>query len=343
MHFLNRVEFYITNVCNLNCTNCNRFNNFAFSGHWKWNDYLADYKAWSKVIDLGQVAILGGEPMSNPDLPNWINGVNQLWPNLKKISLVTNGTYLNKIPGFYDFLTQFNDRVRVEISGHNAPEIINDIDNIIEFFPTAPTQTINYNQSLWQTRYASARQWEPKWPDCPDPADFYQLPESIQKDCLEKYIIHPLQLFDSSYTDGTVTVEFFPILYFYPSPVQHNLETGQLTLHHSDPVLAMENCYFKTCPHFIKGRLYKCGPAGILPEFIKQFEINITESDRTLINSYEPAQHTWEYDRLEKFLNNQKNADPIAQCKFCPSKLTTEPLPLRAGYKKIKLAKNISI
>ena len=38
-HRLNYAEFYITNVCNLNCTECNRFNNYHFSGHQRWDDY----------------------------------------------------------------------------------------------------------------------------------------------------------------------------------------------------------------------------------------------------------------------------------------------------------------
>ena len=130
MHFLNRVEFHITNTCNLNCTNCNRFSNFAFSGHQKWADYQTDYRAWSKIINFNTIAILGGEPMSNPDLPNWINGITELWPNAKEIVIVTNGTYLNKVAGFYDLLKKHNGKVVVEVNGHNAANILQEIKNI---------------------------------------------------------------------------------------------------------------------------------------------------------------------------------------------------------------------
>ena len=68
MYKLPRVEFYITNVCNLNCDNCNRFNNFAFSGHYRWADYESSFKEWSKIIDFPEIAIIGGEPFANPDL-----------------------------------------------------------------------------------------------------------------------------------------------------------------------------------------------------------------------------------------------------------------------------------
>jgi len=335
MHFLNRIEFYITNTCNLNCTNCNRFNNFAVNGHQKWANYQDDYRAWSKIINFNSMAIIGGEPMSNPDLPNWINGITELWPTVKKIPIVTNGTYLNKVVGFYDLLKKHNGKVFVEVSGHNASNILQDIKNIEDFFPTTPNKKLIIDQSRWETIYRNSRQ--PGWPDCDTPDDFYNLPENIQKECIEIHVIHPLQIFDSIYTDGIVTVFFFPIFYFYSSAVIHSIENGSLTLHNSDPVAAVNNCYFKTCPHFMKGKLYKCAPTGLLPDFIDQFQVDISDCDRELIKSYQPAKADWPYEKLESFLNNQKNADAIDQCKFCPEKLETG-MPLNASNKKIKIA-----
>jgi hypothetical protein len=37
-YHLSYAEFYITHVCNLNCPDCNRFNNYAFKGHQRWDD-----------------------------------------------------------------------------------------------------------------------------------------------------------------------------------------------------------------------------------------------------------------------------------------------------------------
>ena len=87
--FLDYVEFYITNVCNFNCTGCNRFNNYNFSGTQRWEDYKDIYARWSKVLSLQGFAILGGEPMLNPTYKDWILGVNALWPKAKK-KFVTN-------------------------------------------------------------------------------------------------------------------------------------------------------------------------------------------------------------------------------------------------------------
>lgn len=94
--FLPYAEFYITNVCNLNCPNCNRLNNYKFKGQWEFDQNL--YLPWSEKIELEHCTILGGEPTLNPDLPNWIRGIAKLWPNVKgKVN--SNGTYLSKCKG----------------------------------------------------------------------------------------------------------------------------------------------------------------------------------------------------------------------------------------------------
>jgi organic radical activating enzyme len=95
-YFIGIAQFYITNVCNLTCNNCTTFNNRRFSGHYKFQDFQDHYTEWSKKIDLGFISILGGEPYANPDLPNWIDGLRNCWPDNKNFSICTNGTYLAK-------------------------------------------------------------------------------------------------------------------------------------------------------------------------------------------------------------------------------------------------------
>ena len=86
------IEFYITNVCNLECRGCNRFNNYNFKGHQYWNDYATEIEAWSTRIDPKQITILGGEPLLNPDLEKWASNLRRLWPK-SNIMIQTNGTY----------------------------------------------------------------------------------------------------------------------------------------------------------------------------------------------------------------------------------------------------------
>lgn len=95
---LNKAEFYITNVCNLTCNRCNRFNNYDFRGWQRWQDYQQHYKEWSLIVDIKNIVILGGEPLLNPTLSEWINGLGSLWPDAD-IQILTNGTRLGNIKG----------------------------------------------------------------------------------------------------------------------------------------------------------------------------------------------------------------------------------------------------
>jgi organic radical activating enzyme len=112
------VEFYITNVCNLTCEGCNRFNNYKFSGHQKWDNFKDVYKEWADQLDVYQITILGGEPLYNPDYMKWVSGIRDLWP-AAKLTTVTNGYRLDQINGLYDFLLAHNKNTYLSIGIHN--------------------------------------------------------------------------------------------------------------------------------------------------------------------------------------------------------------------------------
>jgi hypothetical protein len=84
----------------------------------------------------------------------------------------------------------------------------------------------------------------------------------------------------------------------------------------------------------IRGKIYKCGPAALLPEFDDQFQFNINEQDRQLLHSYRPLTVD-EYDsRGQEFL--AAIDDVIPQCKFCPQAYDYKPITF--GIKKVKSA-----
>ena len=128
--FIPKVEFYITNVCNLTCTNCNRYNNYNFKGWQNWNDFKDIYAEWAKKITIEQIVILGGEPLLNPTICEWISGLKNLWPR-GNIQIVTNGTHLNLVPNLYDTLRKSYSWVQVSI--HNTIDLEKHILNIKQF------------------------------------------------------------------------------------------------------------------------------------------------------------------------------------------------------------------
>jgi organic radical activating enzyme len=86
--------FYITNVCNLTCNNCETYNNRKFKGHFKWQDNQDDYYNWSRLVSFGLLNIHGGEPFTNPELLTWATELKKLWPNCKNYTVSSNGTLL---------------------------------------------------------------------------------------------------------------------------------------------------------------------------------------------------------------------------------------------------------
>jgi organic radical activating enzyme len=101
---IDRLEFYITNVCNLTCSGCNRYNNYKFAGHWTWADAEPVLTQWAEKIDIRHPVILGGEPLLNPDIVKWIKGVRRLWPNHSGVQVQSNGTRLDLINGLYNVI-----------------------------------------------------------------------------------------------------------------------------------------------------------------------------------------------------------------------------------------------
>jgi organic radical activating enzyme len=332
---LDRVEFYITNVCNLNCSNCNRYNNFAFSGHQIWNDYADIYKQWSKIIEFNEIAILGGEPLLNPDFMSWLDGINKLWPQ-SRITIITNGTSLDRHKELYDYLKNFKEKIQVSIGchGYNQKKLV---DKALLDWLKPPINKFLSARILDDFINCYNKIKDESWNSCNTLEDFYQLPQYIQNECL---YVHGLDLdgFSANLIDNNgVRVSTMLANSFHVAALKFDCTSQKLSLHDSDPKKAINVCTFKMCPHFIKGKLYKCGPVGILPEFIKQFTVELPESDRDLLLSYQPAEVTWNTEKLESFLANQKNADSIPQCKFCPE--TLEYSSFEAGTKKVKITK----
>jgi len=132
-YYLPYVEFYITNVCNLTCRGCNRFNNLDFKGSQNWKQYKEVYRRWSDELDLGYYSVLGGEPTLNPTFMEWLEGLQELWPGIR-CELATNGTRLDKNPELYDLCKKYSGLIDVWVSCHNEQEREKLLDIFRSFF-----------------------------------------------------------------------------------------------------------------------------------------------------------------------------------------------------------------
>lgn len=268
---ISKVEFYITNVCNLTCEYCNRFNNFYFKGWQDWRDYQHIYQQWAELLDIKQPVIMGGEPLLNPTVCDWAEQISLLFGN--GVQIVSNGTRINHVPKLYE--TMLRRRIWLSVTIHNVNEM-QQIMTEVENFLKQPVEKI---QGAEQNRFGA--------PYCYTDSNGISIPFYITDDFLQSAILKDVD--------------------------------GNLTLHDSDPNSAHDICVFAQAKsyHFIKGKLYKCGPVALLPELDQQIGLKLTDSDRALLRSYQPL-------TLENFDDYHENFfltldDPVPQCKFCPN------------------------
>jgi hypothetical protein len=273
-----RVEFYLNNTCNLTCDHCNRFNNHHFTGWQDWKDYEADIRLWAKYIEIDTIVFMGGEPLLNPSIIDWVKGINEIFG--KRVNILTNGTRLTKVKGLYDLMTwddSHGDRNWIGVSWHNL-EDRSIIDNVKNFLVEPITETGQFEMGSDMT-YA-----------------------------------------DANYAVVRVYVQNeFGLCSVIPNG------KGHWTLWNNDPNESHKTCSFHLGRnyHMIKGKLYKCGPAALLPEFDEQHTLDISEEDRQLLYQYEPLSPQDFETRGKEFLDNIN--DVIPQCKFCPIGWQNDP------------------
>lgn len=283
----NKVDFYITNVCNLTCERCNRFNNFDFKGWQRWSDYEEIYTQWSKLVELRAITVMGGEPTLNSTLGDWIQGLNRLFD--VEVQILTNGTRFKHIKNLYPLFINSVGRNGANNHIGVSLHLLNEIDSLladIEYFAGGPIQIFPKGQNRWGS------DWEIR--------DSNGLSINIYK----------------SNEFGNSAIKIAP--------------NGRYTLHNTDPFVSHQNCAFVRWKsyHFIRGNLYKCGPAALLPEFDQQHHFDISDQDREILHSYQALNPSNFLGYQQEFFDNLDN--PIAQCKFCPATHDTKLIyPIR--------------
>ena len=145
-----KVDFYITNVCNLTCQRCNRFNNFDFKGWQDWKDYRETYEQWSKLVSLRAITIMGGEPFLNPTLIDWVTGLNDLFSI--DVQVLTNGTRFLQAKAVYETMLYkspiSNMQNHIGVSLH-IPEDFEQVRADIHEFLKGDVTEFSKDQNSW--------------------------------------------------------------------------------------------------------------------------------------------------------------------------------------------------
>ena len=330
MYTLNECNFVITNVCNFDCPECNRFNNYNFSGHYFWKNNKEKYEKWSKIVDIGQFTVLGGEPMANKDYKNWLVGLRAIWPNSKG-KMITNGSLLkNNDSELYDILK--NHKIELEIGLHNSDrweEILLFVSKFLKGKIYRYSKTA-YNQNFIAT-YNNIK--AASWPELFECTDWDKLPIDIKTECdklfdftLEKFYLQQLtelffldkqQVNVSCEDENGVAITIYLQDKFFKSALIPNFETRTFTLHNSDRETAHAGCETARgeCRQFVEGKLYKCSISENLATVDKQFVVDMPDDYRKTINGYVPGDLSMSTTDLDLFMNNLNKSIP--HCSSC--------------------------
>ena len=110
------LEMMITNVCNLRCQGCTTFSDLDHQGYKTWAVAREELLPWTQRIDIQAFGFMGGEPLINPDVENWLMGVRELLPSAQ-IRFITNGILLERHWHVVDLLRSLGNSV-LKISYH---------------------------------------------------------------------------------------------------------------------------------------------------------------------------------------------------------------------------------
>ena len=131
------VETMITQACNLSCHGCTNYSDLTHKGYVKWKDGKEQIRKWLDRITIPDIGLMGGEPLVNPEVSEWIYGVRELLPEAQ-IRFTTNGTSLHKKMQIIDQLYEVGNCV-IKIGVHVEDKTLEDtIQKIYDKYEWTP-------------------------------------------------------------------------------------------------------------------------------------------------------------------------------------------------------------
>lgn len=139
------LEIMIINACNLSCQGCTTFSDLKHKGSINWQTGKQWLEPWIDRLDLQAIGLMGGEPLMNPDIENWLYGIRELLPNAQ-IRFVTNGTLLHKHWNVFHILRELENTV-FKISYHIQNDTVDQcIDKIFNDYTWEPVSEFSINR-----------------------------------------------------------------------------------------------------------------------------------------------------------------------------------------------------
>jgi len=142
------VETMITQACNLSCHGCTNYSDLIHSGYVRWAEGRKQIIPWMDRVKISDFGILGGEPLVNPEVDQWIVGLRELMPQAQ-IRFTTNGTNLHKKFHLIRLLHDIGNCV-IKIGVHvDDPKLEETINRIFESYTWE--SVTEYGIQRWRT------------------------------------------------------------------------------------------------------------------------------------------------------------------------------------------------
>jgi hypothetical protein len=132
------VETMLTYGCNLSCQGCTNYSDYNVGGLVSWEQGRVWIKSWVERVDITDFGLIGGEPLMNPQVVDWIRGCRELMPN-SQIRFTTNAILLKKHPEVIQALMDIGNCV-IKLSLHQPQEFYTQetlrwLFNIVNWYP----------------------------------------------------------------------------------------------------------------------------------------------------------------------------------------------------------------
>jgi len=131
------VEMMSTQVCNLVCPGCSTYSDLNYKGYVTWEQAKTELEPWLDRVEFEDFGVMGGEPLINPKIKDWLVGIRKLMPNTT-IRFPVNGTLLHKHLDIVDLLSELGNvifKITVHIDDQNVEDSIAYIKNRFNWEP----------------------------------------------------------------------------------------------------------------------------------------------------------------------------------------------------------------
>jgi len=125
------LETMLSYSCTLSCAHCSNYSDYQMKGGYvPWLQAKTWLDHWTSRMSIGTIGLIGGEPLLNPELKQWIHGIRDNFPSID-ILVVTNAQLFTKNLWLLDTMENLG-RFQLKFSVHqpNAEYLKNAIEAV---------------------------------------------------------------------------------------------------------------------------------------------------------------------------------------------------------------------